>query len=81
MLRPMRLSGAPRRTVLCAHRELPSVLMVVAGGMGAYAPAPIMDNALRARIHQTVLQPAIDGMRQMKMPYVGVLYAGLMISP
>ena len=49
--------------------------------MGAYAPAPIQDDALRARIHQTVLQPAIDGMRAMKMPYVGVLYAGLMISP
>ena len=50
------------------------------GGMGAYAPAPIftakmMDDAVR-----TILKPAIDGLRQEGMPFVGVLYAGLMLT-
>ncbi len=50
------------------------------GGMGAYAPAPgvspeLLDEALR-----TVLQPAVDGLAAQGTPYVGVLYAGLMLT-
>ncbi len=50
------------------------------GGMGCYAPAPLLDEALLARVVAEVLQPAVDGLRRAGTPYVGVLYAGLMIS-
>jgi phosphoribosylamine--glycine ligase len=51
------------------------------GGMGAYAPAPLVSPALRERIVREVFQPAVDGMRADGHPYRGVLYAGLMITP
>ncbi len=51
------------------------------GGMGAYSPAPIVDNALYKKIVDTVIKPTIKGMREEQMPYCGVLYAGLMIQP
>jgi phosphoribosylamine--glycine ligase len=50
------------------------------GGMGCYAPAPLMPPALIERVMREVLQPAVDGMRARGTPYVGVLYAGLMLS-
>lgn len=51
------------------------------GGMGAYAPAPICPPELAAEFSRTVLQTAIDGMRAEGRPFVGVLYAGLMLTP
>ena len=48
--------------------------------MGAYAPAPICPPALVEQIMHTVLQPAVDGLRQEGRPFVGVLYAGLMVT-
>jgi len=50
------------------------------GGMGCYAPAPLLDAAQLAEVTQRVLQPTIDGLRAQGSPYVGVLYAGLMVS-
>ena len=50
------------------------------GGMGAYAPAPLMTPALLDEVRRTVLQPAIDGLAAEGMPYVGVLYAGMMLT-
>ena len=50
------------------------------GGMGCYAPAPVLDNALQKRVVDEVLQPAVDGLSRAGTPYVGVLYAGLMVS-
>jgi phosphoribosylamine--glycine ligase len=50
------------------------------GGMGAYAPAPLVNSDMLYQIKQTVLQPAVDGLRAEGMPYVGILYAGLMIN-
>ena len=47
------------------------------GGMGTYAPAPNLSLQQIEDIKATVLQPVIDGLRQEGMPYVGVLYAGL----
>ena len=49
------------------------------GGMGCYAPAPLLDEAMMQRVLDQVLQPAVDGMRQAGTPYVGVLYAGVMV--
>ena len=51
------------------------------GGMGAYSPAPIVDEALHARIIDTVIAPTLAGLREDNNPYTGFLYAGLMISP
>lgn len=51
------------------------------GGMGAYAPAPIVTAALMDRIQQEILQPTIATLRQRGIDYRGVLYAGLMITP
>jgi phosphoribosylamine--glycine ligase len=51
------------------------------GGMGAYAPAPIVTPALMQRIEQEILQPTVDALRQQGIDYRGVLYAGLMITP
>ncbi len=51
------------------------------GGMGAYAPAPLVAPELHDRIVRDVLQPAVDGMRDDGVPYRGALYAGLMIAP
>ncbi|HOO70740.1 MAG TPA: phosphoribosylamine--glycine ligase [Spirochaetota bacterium] len=50
------------------------------GGMGAYAPAPVMTGALLEKVRETVLQPTIDGMRAEGIPFKGILYAGLIIS-
>src|SRR5690606_8241972 len=50
------------------------------GGMGAYAPLPDLSAEQRAGITRTILQPTIDGMAQRGTPYIGVLYAGLMMT-
>jgi phosphoribosylamine--glycine ligase len=50
------------------------------GGMGAYAPAPVCPPALVDELTRTILQPAIDGLRDEGRPFVGVLYAGLMLA-
>jgi phosphoribosylamine---glycine ligase len=50
------------------------------GGMGAYSPAPIIDAQMHARIMREVIDPAVQGMRDEGMPYVGFLYAGIMIT-
>ncbi|MGF1569566.1 MAG: phosphoribosylamine--glycine ligase [Nodosilinea sp.] len=51
------------------------------GGMGAYAPTPIVTPEMMARIQTEVLEPAIATLRQRGIDYRGVLYAGLMITP
>lgn len=50
------------------------------GGMGAYAPAPIMTDDLMEEVRATILQPACDAMAAEGYPFVGCLYAGLMIT-
>jgi len=50
------------------------------GGMGCYAPASVLDDALLRQVVARVLQPAVDGLAELGAPYVGVLYAGLMVS-
>lgn len=51
------------------------------GGMGAYAPAPIVTPELMERIQREILDPAIATLQKRNIPYCGVLYAGLMITP
>jgi phosphoribosylamine--glycine ligase len=50
------------------------------GGMGAYSPAPAVTPKVHARVMREIIQPAIQGMAQDGTPYVGFLYAGLMID-
>ena len=50
------------------------------GGMGAYSPAPIVTDAMVETIMDTIITPTMDGMAAEGAPYVGVLYAGLMIE-
>jgi phosphoribosylamine--glycine ligase len=50
------------------------------GGMGAYSPAPIVTPRIHARVMREIIQPAVDGMAEDGHPYVGFLYAGLMID-
>ncbi len=51
------------------------------GGMGAYAPAPIFTADMMNEALEFVLKPAVDGMRMEGNLFVGVLYAGLMLTP
>ena len=50
------------------------------GGMGAYSPAPVINEELHHRAMETVIRPTIRGMAEQGMPFTGFLYAGLMIS-
>jgi phosphoribosylamine---glycine ligase len=50
------------------------------GGMGTYSPAPIVTPDLHGRVMREIIQPAIAGMAKDGAPYVGFLYAGLMID-
>jgi phosphoribosylamine--glycine ligase len=51
------------------------------GGMGAYAPVPWLTPDQTADLAQVALQRAVDGLAAEGTPYVGVLYAGLMLTP
>ena len=50
------------------------------GGMGAYAPAPVITKELEKRIMAEIIEPTLDGMKAEGRPYKGCLYAGLMIT-
>ena len=49
------------------------------GGMGAYSPAPVVTPDIEARIMDEVIRPTLEGMKADGNPYLGFLYAGLMI--
>ena len=51
------------------------------GGMGAFAPSPLCPPALLEEVVRTIIQPAVKGMREEGHPFVGVLYAGVMLDP
>ena len=50
------------------------------GGMGAYSPAPRVDDELHERIMEEIIRPTLAGLAEEGMPYLGFLYAGLMID-
>ena len=50
------------------------------GGMGAYAPAPAMTPALIEETMTRIVQPTVTALAEMGRPYVGILYAGLMLT-
>jgi len=48
------------------------------GGMGAYAPAPVVSKELLDRVEREIIQPTLDGMASEGAPYKGLLYTGIM---
>ena len=50
------------------------------GGMGAYSPAPILNDAQKQEVMAKVMLPTVRGMAQEDRPYKGILYAGLMMT-
>ncbi len=50
------------------------------GGMGAYTPAPILDDAMQKRVMDEIITPTVEAMAREGKPYKGVLFAGLMIG-
>lgn len=51
------------------------------GGMGAYSPAPVVDDAIAELIMRDVIKPTIAGMRDEGRSFTGFLYAGIMVTP
>jgi len=51
------------------------------GGMGAYSPAPVVTPEVHARVMREIIRPTLAAMAAEGTPYVGFLYAGLMIRP
>ncbi|MGI9477171.1 MAG: phosphoribosylamine--glycine ligase [Hyphomicrobiaceae bacterium] len=50
------------------------------GGMGAYSPAPVMTEARNTQVMETIIRPTVAEMARRGTPFVGVLYAGLIIT-
>ena len=48
--------------------------------MGAYCPAPLVDDAMLHWIEEHVLVPTVHAMKRSRRPFSGVLYAGIMIT-
>lgn len=51
------------------------------GGMGTYSPAPIFTADMQARVMREIIEPTVAGLAKDGIPYVGVLFAGLMLTP
>ena len=51
------------------------------GGMGAYSPAPVFTDSVRDAAMERIISPTLRGMKAEGAPFVGVLFAGLMITP
>src|SRR3954470_1439151 len=50
------------------------------GGMGAYSPAPVMTEAMCARVMEEMIYPTLRAMKAMGSPYKGVLFAGVIVT-
>lgn len=50
------------------------------GGMGAYAPTPVVGPVTEKRVLEEIVEPTLRGLREEGRPYVGVLFVGLMID-
>jgi phosphoribosylamine--glycine ligase len=50
------------------------------GGMGAYSPTPIMTAEMNARVMNDIIAPTMKGLAADGIPYIGVLFGGLMLT-
>jgi phosphoribosylamine--glycine ligase len=51
------------------------------GGMGAYCPAPLVDERMMRWVEEHILVPTVHAMKRSRQPFSGVLYAGIMVTP
>jgi phosphoribosylamine--glycine ligase len=51
------------------------------GGMGAFAPSPLMTDQMEERVHAEIVRPVLNGMAADGRPFRGFLYVGLMLTP
>lgn len=51
------------------------------GGMGAYSPAPAVDETMHRQIVDDIIRPTLDGLVKDGCPFCGFLYAGVMLTP
>jgi len=49
------------------------------GGMGAYAPTPLVDDVLYEKVKERIIRPTLDGMKKENAPFEGVLFIGIMV--
>ncbi len=49
------------------------------GGMGAYAPTPLVNDDIYAKVEERVIKPTLEGMKQEGAPFEGVLFIGVMV--
>jgi len=49
------------------------------GGMGAYAPTPLVDEVLYQKVRDRIIRPTLDGMNKEGAPFEGVLFIGIMV--
>jgi phosphoribosylamine--glycine ligase len=50
------------------------------GGMGTYSPAPIMAGDMHSQLMKTMIEPTVKGLLSEGIPYIGVLFAGIMVT-
>ncbi len=50
------------------------------GGMGAYSPTKVINNEILNKIEEQVIKPTLEGLKEDKTPFIGCLYAGMMIK-
>jgi phosphoribosylamine--glycine ligase len=50
------------------------------GGMGVYAPAPVVDNIVLEKVQKEIIEPTLEACKKMGHPFIGCLYVGLMIN-
>ena len=50
------------------------------GGMGAYSPAPVVDEMVHKKIMNEIIHPTLSGLKKENLEYIGFLYAGMMID-
>jgi phosphoribosylamine--glycine ligase len=74
-VRAVPLGSAQDHKRVFDHDEGPNT-----GGMGAFAPSPLVQPPLERRIMREIIHPVVDGMRGEGHEYKGVLYAGLMLT-
>ncbi len=49
------------------------------GGMGAYAPTPLVNDEIYKKLNERVIEPTLKGMKEEGMPFTGVLFVGVMV--